>query len=1486
MSRRLCFLAFLCLSVPVVADEPLSLLFLGDNGHHRPGDRFAELEPALRDRGIELKYTDDPAVALNVETLAAFDGLVLYANHDTITPAQETALLEYVASGKGFIPLHCASFCFRNSPKFVALVGGQFQKHGGEVFQVEPADADHPILRGYGGFRSWDETYIHTKHNPEGRTVLEYRRQGEQADGVEREPWTWVRTHGQGRVFYTAWGHDARTFTHPGFVNLVERGIRWACGRDLSGVPSYHGPRTFTPLPMTKITADAPAFSYVDVGPKIPNYTPSAKWGTQGAPKTLMQQPLPPADSMRHYVVPEGFRLELFVSEPDLQGKPIAMTWDERGRLWVCETYDYPNELQPVGQGRDRIRICADTDGDHRADTFTVFADKLSIPTSIAFCRGGAIVQNGSETLYLKDTDGDDVADVREVLASGWAIGDTHGQVSNFQYGLDNWYWGMQGYNNSSPTIANGVQVPSFRMGFLRYRMQELKNPGGVAPGLPGMTALEFVRSTDNNTWGFGMSEEGLIFGSTANRNPSVYMPIPNRYYERVRGWSAERLGTIADTFLFKPITDKIRQVDQHGGYTAGCGHALYTARNYPERYWNQTAFVCGPTGHLVGTFHLSPNGADFSSTSPANLVASDDEWAAPIMAEVGPDGNVWILDWYNYIIQHNPTPAGFETGKGNAYETDLRDKKHGRVYRLVYGAESRESRVESRQASTPLSSERPEELVAALTRDNLFWRRHAQRLLVERGQTDVVPALLKLVADPSTDAIGLNVGAIHALWTLHGLGVIDAKHPAVLSGVTAALKHPSAGVRRNAVQVLPVAAESVETLLTTETLAPQADAQVDLALLLALADLPATDRSAEYLATRSLGPKNADRWLHEALVSAAAKQGTGYLTEVLVGIERSATAVTQDAACHAIVPIVAEHVARGKPAGEELDALIAAMPSGAERKPSRLVPAVLEGLARGWPRDHTVKISPASETALIALFEGSTGGVRSQLAKLAPAWGSQALERFTTEIIAALMATGADAAKPTSERIAAAKELIAFQPQSTEAVTRVLGLITPQTPPDVAAGLVEALGGSTAEGAGEQLVGRSLSFTPAVRTVAIRVLLARPQSAKALLDALDRGALQLSDLALDQKQALATHPDRSLRDRATALLKRQGGLPNADRQKVLDELHAVTERMGDAVAGKEVFKKQCAKCHMHSGEGQKIGPDLTGMAVHPKHELLIHILDPNRSVEGNFRVYTAELSDGRVLSGMLAGESLTAIELIDTEAKRHPIQRADIEELVGSTKSVMPEGFEKQLTPTDFTNLLEFLTQRGRYVPLDLRKVATIVSTRGMFVAKENDVERLIFDDWSPKTFAGVPFVLVDPQGERVPNVVLLHSDSGPIPATMPRSVTLPCNMPAKAVHFLSGVSGWGFPYGEKDTVSLIVRFHYANGATEDHALKNGVEFADYIRVVDVPGSQLAFRLRGQQIRYFSVLPERPDPIATVELVKGPDRSAPVVMGVTVESR
>ncbi|GIX04000.1 MAG: hypothetical protein KatS3mg113_1006 [Planctomycetaceae bacterium] len=559
-----------CGSSCLLAAEPeLKLLFLGDRGPHRPQERFAQLAPVLEPRGILLQYTDDPSV-LSHDTLHSFDGLIIYANHDTITPDQEQALLQFVARGKGFVALHCASYCFRNSAAYIELVGAQFQRHGGQVFRVENVQ-DHPILQGFGGFESWDETYIHTRHQEAGRTVLQIRRQGDQAPGRDAEPWTWVKPYGQGRVFYTAWGHDHRTWGHPGFHNLVERGIRWACGRDPTTVPAYRERPAFEPLPMTSLPPGPGPFEYVDVGPKIPNYTPGARWGTQGRPYTQMQKPLPPQVSQQRYVVPQGFHLELFVSEPELQGKPIAMNWDERGRLWVCETVDYPNELHAGNKGRDRIRICEDRDGDGRADHFTIFAEHLSIPTSLAFAYGGVVVQNGTETLFLQDTDGDDRADVRHVLITGWNMGDTHGGVSNFQYGFDNWIWAMQGYNNSQPVYGQGQRATPFRMGFFRFRVtRSAPREGSESPPI-SVTDLEFLRSTDNNTWGLGMSEEGLIFGSTANHNPSVFLSIPNRYYERVRGWSPEVLKTIADTHLFKAITDKIRQVDQFGGIYCGC---------------------------------------------------------------------------------------------------------------------------------------------------------------------------------------------------------------------------------------------------------------------------------------------------------------------------------------------------------------------------------------------------------------------------------------------------------------------------------------------------------------------------------------------------------------------------------------------------------------------------------------------------------------------------------------------------------------------------------------------------------------------------------------------------------------------------------------------------------------------------------------------------------------------------------------------------
>lgn len=1468
----MCGLA-LCLSLGAIpaAAADLKVLFLGDKGHHQPKARFDQFQPVLGQRGIELTYTED-LKQLELANLKKYAGLIVYANTTELPGPQESALLEYVAGGGGFIPLHCASYCFLNSPTYIDLVGAQFKKHGGEVFTTEITQPEHPIMKGFSGFSSWDETYIHTKHNERNRIVLEVRRAGGQDAGNETEPWTWVRTHGNGRVFYTAWGHDQRTWSNPGFQNLVERGIRWACNDDPASVPAFQDKSVF-PIPkMTAPRTDVAKFEFEEVGPKIPNYLPSNKWGVQGEAITKMQKPLSPEESIKHYVTPENFHLELAISEPQFQGKPIAMNWDERGRLWVCETIDYPNELMPPEQGRDRIRICEDTNGDGVMDKTTVFAEKLSIPTSLEFCRGGVVVQAGVETIYLKDTDGDDKADVREVLITGWAMGDTHGGVSNFIYGLDNRYWAMQGYNDSYPQYATGKHR-GFRQGPFNFTVAaEGKDKAKV-------TDVEFVRSTTNNSWGLGISEEGLIFASTANRAPSFFVPIPNRYYERVKGWTPSLMADqIADTHLFKAITDKVRQVDQHGGYTAGAGHALYTARTYPKAWWNRVAFVCEPTGHLVGTFILNREGATFRDTSPFNLTASDDDWAAPIMAEVGPDGHVWILDWYNFIVQHNPTPQGFKTGKGNAYESDLRDKKLGRVYRLVYDGKDG---LPGADKAPKLDASKPATLIAALSHSNRLWRRHAQRLLVERGNADVTPALVKLIADPALDETGNNVGAIHALWTLKGIGALDKASGDAFIAAVAALKHKSPGVRRNAALVLPSASESAAAIVAAGLLKDE-DKQVQIGALMALADQPSDPAAGKSLAEAS---KNtdfmSDKYLQEGLICAAAMQADNFLAALLVAQTGSdaKTAPLSDAEALSI-RVIAEHLARSDMKADGLERLLASLSGGN----SSVASAVIEGLAAGWPKTSQIKLTESSEATLEKLIGTMSTQSRGSLVRLAKLWGSERLAKYASEIAASMIATIEDSSADSKKRIAAAGDLISLDPSSEASIAKLIGSITPQMPPAVATGIVRALSESTASNVSSSLLEAWPSLTPTLRGDVISVLMKRPKTTQDMLASIKEGTIAIADLSLDQRQSLRSHPDKEVRAAAEKLLAASGGLVSADRQKVLDTYMPTTHATGDAKTGKALFVKNCANCHKHSGEGNEIGPDLTGMAVHPKEELLVHILDPNRSVEGNFRRYTVLTADGLVLSGMLAAESNSAVELIDAEAKRHSIARDDIERITSTNKSLMPEGFEQQLKPDDMTNLLEFLASKGRYVPLQLGTVATAISTKGLFSDDDNGPDRMVFRDWKPKEFEGVPFYLVDPVGKTKPNIVLLYGPNAPLPAKMPKSVSLPCNMVVKTLHLLSGVSGWGFPYDDAKSTSMIVRFRFADDEIEDHPLVNGVHFADYIRRVDVPESKFAFSLQGQQIRYLSVSPKRQAVVKTVELLKGPDNTAPIVMAITAE--
>ncbi|HEY7119253.1 MAG TPA: PVC-type heme-binding CxxCH protein [Tepidisphaeraceae bacterium] len=1422
--------------------DRVKILFLGDHGHHNPAARFAQLQPALKERGLDLTYTDKMS-DLNPETLNAYDGLMIYSNETKISPEQEKALVDYVRAGHGFIPLHCASYCFLNSPRYISLVGGQFQKHKTGTFETRIVDPSHSIMAGFKPFKTWDETYVHTKIGPDIH-LLQVRPEnvegGQGGDG--QEPWTWVRTEGKGRVFYTAYGHDQRTFSNPGFVDLIERGTRWATRHDAAS--AFDHPRMAGPDPSAK------PFEYVKAE-GVPFYDPNSRVRNGGGVWNQMQKPLSPEESQKHMILPEGFETKLFASEPDII-KPITMAWDERGRLWVSESVDYPNRVTEPGKGSDRIKICEDTDGDGKADKFTIFAEGLNIPFSITFWNGGIIIHERKSTWFLKDTDGDGKADVKKELFTGWYPRglDTHAGPSNLRYGLDNWIWGMVGYGSFGGTV--GGKSMRFSQGFYRFK--------------PDGSTLEFLRSTSNNTWGIGFSDEGIVFGSTANGCPSVYLPIPNRYYESVQGFSPQVLRMISDSYMFHSPNPKVRQVDFHGGYTAAAGHALYTARVYPKEYWNRTAFVAEPTGHIVGTFVLEREGSDFKSHNPFNLLGSMDEWTAPIMAEVGPDGLVWVIDWYAYIVQHNPTPVGYRTGPGAAYETPRRDHEHGRIYRITYSG-GKPGKV------LDLSKASPDELVQTLKNDNQFWRKHAQRLLVEKQDKGVIPALIQLVNDTSVDEIGLNVGAIHALWTLKGLGALEGENADALAAAYGALKHPSAGVRRNAVQVLPFSEKSLETILADHLL-DDSDAQVRLMTLLAVADMPsgnaASNQAGPAIYAMLRRAENiTDRWIPDAAVAAAAKhdaaflngaladsarhnagkptpppptaaksaepkaasnllanpsfeeasgdrpagwrpatyggEGTftldpsvthsgshsvkitstrggdvGWSQEVAVkpntryrlsawvktkglnagqsmgalfnvhqlqqeGIPRalkgdndwtqltgefatgSLNSITinllfggwgrargeawwddvqlielgpggpislssasneggADAKLAQIVQLVTRHYAGRAPA-DSIVATLAAL-KGADPK---LAESVLDGLVAGWPdkSDAAPSLSDADRTAIADLGKALPAEQRDRLLVLANRWGQGSLfAGQMEEILKTVKATIASDTASAGDRADAAKRLLRLSddPASADAI---LAPVSPQSSGELAKGLILALADSRSDATAGEIIKKWNDFTPASRAAAANVLMRRVPWTLALLHGIQEKKLARNDLSTSDWQLLKAHREREIAGLARRLDTVQ---TDPNRQKVLDAMLPALQQKGDVAAGQKVFTTLCAQCHTFNGQGGKVGPELSGIAARDPKEILADIVDPNRSVEANYRMWTIETKDGDSYSGRLDTETQTTVEMLDATGERHVIARKDIQSMNASTLSVMPVGLIDPLKPADVASLMEFL--------------------------------------------------------------------------------------------------------------------------------------------------------------------------------------------------
>jgi hypothetical protein len=379
--------------------------------------------------------------------------------------------------------------------------------------------------------------------------------------------------------------------------------------------------------------------------------------------------------------------------------------------------------------------------------------------------------------------------------------------------------------------------------------------------------------------------------------------------------------------------------------------------------------------------FDIADNGSAFRMKNRWSFMASRDAWAAPVQVKVGPDGAIWVSDFYTLVAQHNPTPdtavyrATSKTerccrnGPGNAYETPNRDRLHGRIYRISYDS--------ARATTTRLDNATPAQLVAALRNDNLFWRLTAQRLLVDRGNLDIIRDLLRLTTDHTVDELGLNPGALHALWTLHGLGAIPG-NPEAVAAARKALHHPAASVRRAAIQVLPRDAELVTGMFAAgivpdraspwpvdytvaSSLLQDADAHVRLEAVLAMSELPANPKVATVAAEMLFVPDNMrDPWMPDAIAIVGAKQDIGFLNGILQ--RRAPTDTASIAGLTRAVNLVASGRAAATDAG-----LVLTVTNAAQLNPA-VARGLLQGIAIGWPDEKAPALTEDQRAALRAV--------------------------------------------------------------------------------------------------------------------------------------------------------------------------------------------------------------------------------------------------------------------------------------------------------------------------------------------------------------------------------------------------------------------------------------------------------------------------------------------------------------------------------------
>jgi len=938
--------------------------------------------------------------------------------------------------------------------------------------------------------------------------------------------------------------------------------------------------------------------------------------------------------------VADGFDVELVAAEP-LLASPVALDWDEDGRLFVAEMRGY-SEDQAERLGR--IRLLADDDGDGRPDRATVFAADLAWPTALVCHDGGLFVGDAPEILWLRDTDGDGVADERRVVFTGFGTENVQGLFNSFRFGPDNRIHGA-----GSSSGGNVVRV----------------DEAGKAVGAPvSIRGRDF--SFDPRTLDLrpetGGAQHGMAFDDGGgkylchNSDHCIRAMIPDRFLGRnptfAAGAARESVaveGPQAAVFRASPVEPwrVLRTRLRASGIVPG----IVEGGGRPAGYFTSATGITAVRGDAVGDLagmvvvgdvgsnlvhrkRMLPHGAGVRAErvdADAELVAATDIWFRPVQFANAPDGGLWIIDMQREVIEH---PASLPPPiKKHLDLTSGRDT--GRLWRLAATAAPR-------RAAPRLSQAGITELVALLGHPNGWHRDTARRLLVTRGDPAAVGLLRRLAGDRTADPRGRWGAAA----TLAGIGALSGED------VAGWLDDPASPVRAEALRLverLDAAGRAALAPRLVDLAAIEESVAVRLELALAAGGLPDDARLA--ILTTLLARDGNDPWCRMAAFTSAAGLAGRIVTGWL------AAAAPPSAAARAALPGLVAQIGKGRDAAALADAV-----------------ALLE-------RRSAAGVDPET-AALVVDLDAALAAAGGRLAAVEPAATSSAL-------IDRVVAAGRERVSDTSTSAAERARGVALV--ALGGAVGLAPLLAREQPEEIVAAAVAALDRSRDAGATEQLAAALPTLTDAVRTAAAAALVKSPAGALRLLDAIAAGVFPPEALERVQAAALWNAGDAAVRARAAEVL---GPPPAADRGVLVAAYRASLPAAGDPAAGRVIFTKHCVACHRVEGQGRELGPNLAAMQARGSEAILLGILDPNREVLPAYLAHAAVTADGRSVTGVIVAESDGAVTLRTAEGTDVVLPRDEIESLVNTRRSLMPEGFERSIDARGMADVLAYLMQ------------------------------------------------------------------------------------------------------------------------------------------------------------------------------------------------